>query len=280
MSFPEFGAWLGTSGLLSVVIFISVLVSVLIGRVAGHYSHLRSKGVKTATDDTLIGAILGLMALVIAFTFSGAAGRMDQRERLIAAETSAITSAYGALRYISPSDQETLKPLFRTFVSERADLYKNVADFESFNRQQKKIDTIINQIQDAAYLASLKVSAEARPLATEFVKLVNTMGSAYSGQLQAMWFHPPRIIWLTLILLILIGSFLAGYKMGVTQRRERLLSFMFAALISCAIYLILSLEFPLLFQVAHLESEGRQAVVLQDMLTQTVQPQANVDALK
>ena len=280
MSFPEFGAWLGTSGLLSVVIFISVLVSVLIGRYAGHYSHYRSKGVKTVTDDTLIGAILGLMALVIAFTFSGAAGRMDQRERLIAAETSAITSAYGAMRYISPSDQETLKPLFRTFVSERADLYKNVADFESFTARQKKIDATINQMQDAAYLASLKVSGEARPLATEFVKLVNAMGSAYSGQLQAMWFHPPRIIWLTLILLILIGSFLAGYKMGVTQRRERLLSFMFAALISCAIYLILSLEFPLLFQVAHLESEGRQAVVLQDMLTQTVQPQANVDALK
>ena len=43
---------------------------------------------------------------------------------------------------------------------------------------------------------------------------------------------------------------------------------MFAALISCAIYLILSLEFPLLFQVAKLESDGRQAFVLQEMLAQ------------
>ena len=100
-----------------------------------------------------------------------------------------------------------------------------VTDFASFTNRQKNIDVTISKMQDAAYSASLKASAEARPLATEFVKLVNAMGSAYSNQLQAMWFHPPRIIWLTLILLILIGSFLAGYKMGVTQRRERLLSF-------------------------------------------------------
>ena len=268
MNFPAFGAWLGTSGFLSVFIFVSVLAAVFIGRYAGHLSHQRSKGVKNVTDDTLIGAILGLMALVIAFTFSGAAGRMDQRERLIAAETRAITSAYAAMRYINVSDQEILKPLFQAFITQRAHLYDNVTDFASFTNRQKNIDVTISKMQDAAYSASLKASAEARPLATEFVKLVNAMGSAYSNQLQAMWFHPPRIIWLTLILLILIGSFLAGYKMGVTQRRERLLSFMFAALISCAIYLILSLEFPLLFQVAKLESDGRQAFVLQEMLAQ------------
>lgn len=267
MDFPRFGAWLGTSGLLSAFIFLSVLAAVTIGRVVGHKSHHRSKGSKNTTDDTLISAILGLMALVVAFTFSGAAGRMDQRERLIAAETNAISSAYSALRYIQPADQDQLKSLFKQLATQRTGLYDNVSDFEAFTKRQKIIEATISQMQAAAYDASLKASSEARPLATEFVKLVNAMSSAYNNQLDAMWFHPPRIIWMTLILLILIGSFLAGYKMGITQRRERLLSLMFAALISCAVYLILSLEFPLLFQVAHLESDKRQASVLGNMLS-------------
>ena len=268
MDYPKFGAFLGASGLLSVFIFVSVMSAVFLGRLVGHHSHKKSKGVKNSTDDTLVSAILGLMALVMAFTFSGAAGRMDQRERLIAAETSAISSAYAALRYISDTDQNAIKPLFRTLASQRAVLFENVTDSALFLDRQKQIDATINQMQDAAYLASLKAAPEAKPLATEFVKLVNAMGSAYTNQLQAMWFHPPRIIWMTLILLILIGSFLAGYKMGVTQRRERLLSFMFAALISCAVYLILSMEFPLLFKVTHLENETRQAYVLKEMLAQ------------
>lgn len=278
MDYPKFGAWLGASGLLSVFIFVSVISAVFLGRFVGHHSHKKSNGVKNSTDDTLVSAILGLMALVLAFTFSGAAGRMDQRERLIAAETSAISSAYSALRYVSDTDQNTIKPLFRTLASQRAVLFENVTDSALFLDRQKQIDATINQMQDAAYLASLKAAPEARPLATEFVKLVNAMGSAYTNQLQAMWFHPPKIIWMTLILLILIGSFLAGYKMGVTQRRERLLSFMFAALISCAVYLILSMEFPLLFKVTHLENETRQAYVLKEMLAQPMPLPALRDA--
>jgi len=269
MKFPEIPAMIGTSGLLCVFIFTGVLVAVLLGRYVGHQTHSKSNGSKNSTDDTLIGSILGLMALVIAFTFSGAAGRLDQRERLISAETSAITSAYAALRYVGTSEQDSLKSLFSQFAAQRSSLYDNVADFEAFTIRQREIEVTIGRLQDEAYSASLKVAPEARPLATEFVKLVNTMVSAHMSQLQAMWFHPPRIIWLALIVLVLIGSFLAGYKMGVTQRRERLLSYLFAALISCAIYLILSLEFPLLFRASSLESDVRQSVLLHQLVSPT-----------
>lgn len=269
MNIPSAPALFGPSGILSLCIFLGVLAAVFLGRYIGHRTHSKSNGVKNATDDTLIGSILGLMALVVAFTFSGAAGRLDQRERFISAETTAISSAYAAIRYIGESDQDNLKSLFAVFVAQRSALYEDISDFEAFLNRQRGIDATINQLQDAAYGAALKVAPEGRPLATEFVKLVNAMGSAYTNQLQAIWFHPPRIIWISLIFLVLIGSFLAGYKMGITQRRERLLSFMFAALISCAIYLILSLEFPLMFRVTSLESDARQAVILKEVLSQS-----------
>lgn len=267
MNFPETQAVLGTSGLFSACIFLGVLGAVLLGRIVGHRTHNKSNGDRNTTDDMLIGSILGLMALVISFTFSGAAGRLDQRERLISAETTSITSAYAAIRYVGDADKELLKALFKKFVALRATLYDNVLDFEAFTLRQREIDETIGLLKDAAYSAALKSPPEGRSLATEFVKLVNAMSSAHTNQLQAMWFHPPRVIWAALVFLILISSFLAGYKMGITQRRERLLSFMFAALISCAIYLILCLEFPLLFGVFNLESDVRQTILLQEMIT-------------
>lgn len=258
-----------TSGLFAIFIFTGVFLAVWAGRRIGHQAHRKSNGSKNSTDDTLIGSILGLMALVLAFTFSGAAGRLDQRERLISAETSAIASAYAALRYVEPSEREALKSQFRLFITQRALLYDDMSDLEAFTQRQREIDATISHLQDLAYGAALKTTSETRPLATEFVKLVNAMGSSYANQLQAMWFHPPRIIWAALVILILIGSFLAGYKMGVTQRHERLLTFMFAALITSVIYLIFSLEFPLLFRISNLESDVRQAEALQEMLSPT-----------
>lgn len=267
MEFVPERAFFATSGILFVGLFFATLVAILLGRFIGHHSHKRSQGTKTVTDDTLISAILGLMALVVAFTFSGAAGRLDQRERLISAETSAVSSAYAAMRYINEADRPPLDQLFRQFMQQREVLYDNVLDFDGFLQRQRDIDTTISQLQDGAYAAALRVAPEGRAYAAEFVKLVNAMGSAYTGQVQAMWFHPPRIIWMTLILLVLIGSFLAGYKMGVNQRREGLLSLMFAILIASAIYLILCLEFPLLFGVSRLESNVRQSALFHVMLS-------------
>lgn len=266
MEFQSTRAIIGASGLLPICVFLAILGSVFIGRSVGHRSYNRSNGEKNQTDDTLIGSILGLMALVVAFTFSGAAGRLDQRERLISAETTAIISAYDALRYIDTTEQDALRKLFGQFAEQRSTLYDNVLDFEAFENRQSGIDATIKQLQDAAFSAAIKSAPETRPFATEFVKQVNSMSSAYTNQLQAMWFHPPKVIWVTLVFLILISSFLAGYKMGIAQRHERLLPLMFAALISCAIFLISSLEFPLILRISSLESDARQATTLQKML--------------
>lgn len=267
MEFAPARVAFATSGIFFVLIFFGVLLSILLGRFVGHRSHRKSQGAKSATDDTLISAILGLMALVMAFTFSGAAGRLDQRERLIAAETSAVSSAYAAMRYINEADRPAVDAHFRQYMALREVLYDNVADFDGFMQRQKQIDAALDQLQEAAYLAALQVAPESRPYASEFVKMVNAMDTAYTNQIQAMWFHPPRVIWMTLVLLVMIGSFLAGYKMGIAQRHERLLTVMFSVLIACAIYLIFCLEFPLLFGVSRLESNDRQIVVFKELLS-------------
>ena len=56
--------------------------------------------------------------------------------------------------------------------------------------------------------------------------------------------HPPMIIYITLGLLLLGGSLVAGYHMGEGKQRSWVHSLAFVMAIALAFYVILEFEFP------------------------------------
>lgn len=262
-NFPLFKA-----GLIPALIFIAILATIKVGWYYGSYLHKKSKGARNATDETLVSAILGLMALVVAFTFNGAAGRLDQREHLILAEVNSISSAITAVSYVNPDDQNGLRATLRDYLDKRMVLYTDIFDKKGLAERQQLVDAIFSTLNAQALTAVQNVSPDKRALANDLVRKVNDLTSAYDNQRQAMWMHPPKIIWISLIALVIIGSFLAGYKSGLSQRKERFLTLLFALLMSFAMYLILSLEFPLLGHV-NLDAFNNEFVRLRDSLPVT-----------
>lgn len=254
------------TGLIPVLIFFAILAIIKVGWHYGCYLHNRSKGNRTSTDETLVSAILGLMALVVAFTFNGAAGRLDQRERLMLAEVNSISSAITATTYVNPEDQTVLRATLRDYLDKRIVLYTDVFNGRGLAEKQQSVDATFAALNVQAMAAVQKVSSEKRALANDLVRRVNDLTSAYDNQRQAMWMHPPKIIWVSLFALVLIGSFLAGYKSGLTKRKERFLTMLFALLMSFAIYLIFSLEFPFLGHV-NLDAFNNEFVRLHDALS-------------
>src|SRR6186997_1772868 len=62
------------------------------------------------------GAMFGLFGLVIAFTFSGAASRLDARRNLIVEEVNAIGTAYLRLDVLPAETQPGLRESFRRYL--------------------------------------------------------------------------------------------------------------------------------------------------------------------
>lgn len=253
------------TGMFPVLMFLAILGVVKLGSIIGDRTHHKSEGKRTKSDDTLIGAVLGLMGLIIAFTFSGAAGRLDQRERLIVAEANAISSAYGSISYLNQEDRPPVADLFKKYLDSRITLYNNILDTTQFKEKQSNAEALLSEIKNTSLASVRKVKSPDRALANDLVRQVSAMSSAYDSQRQAMFFHPPRIIWVSLIFLVIISSFLAGYKMGIEQRKERFLLIVFALLMSAAIYLIFSLEFPLLTHV-NLSEYNHEFIRLRDAI--------------
>jgi len=94
----------------------------------------------------------------------------------------------------------------------------------------------VNAVKATAYREKL--------VAAQILPEVSDMFDASENQRLAMKFHPPPIIWQALICLSLIGSLVAGYNLGIEQKRDWFLTIVFMLLMTGTITIILNLEYP------------------------------------
>ena len=68
------------------------------------------------------------LGLLLAFSFSGAASRFEDRRHLITAETNAIGTAYLRVDLLPADARPAMKELFRRYVDSRLATYRNPQD--------------------------------------------------------------------------------------------------------------------------------------------------------
>jgi hypothetical protein len=88
---------------LAIGLFLGMLLLQEIGRRIRLRRLARDPDQAEAGFGVVEGAVFGLMGLLIAFTFSGAASRFDTRRQLVVEEANAIGTAYLRLDLLSAS---------------------------------------------------------------------------------------------------------------------------------------------------------------------------------
>jgi len=79
-----------------------MLVLMEVGRVVGSRRHARDVEGSHAGVGVVEGSVFGLLGLLMAFTFSGAASRFNDRRQLIVEEVNAIGTAWKRIDLLSP----------------------------------------------------------------------------------------------------------------------------------------------------------------------------------
>src|SRR5262245_61086788 len=113
-----------SSALLSLALFAGMLVLLEVGRRIGARRIAEDPAGAAAGVGTVEGAILGLLGLLLAFTFSGSSARFDARRELIVQEVNAIDTAYRRLDLLSPEAQPALREDFRRYLDARLAVYR------------------------------------------------------------------------------------------------------------------------------------------------------------
>jgi hypothetical protein len=188
-------------------------------------------------------AIFGLLGLLLAFTFSGAASRFEQRRYLIGEEANAIGTAYLRVALLPPDVQPEMRLLFRRYVDSRLETYRNVADATATRARLSQSAMLQSHIWTRAVAACQRPegSADAGKL---LLPALNQMFDITTTRAVAMQNHPPRVIFFLLAGLSLVCSALVGYVMCGTIVRSWFYMLLVATTMSLTLYVILELEYP------------------------------------
>src|SRR5262249_32726740 len=103
---------------LFIVILFVVLLSVEFGYRLGKYRRSRREEEKEVPLGTMVGATLGLLAFILAFTFGLAAARFDTRRQVVLDEANAIGTTYLRAGML-PERGQQVRDLLREYVAAR-----------------------------------------------------------------------------------------------------------------------------------------------------------------
>lgn len=221
------------------LLFGGLLGTLFLGRRIAQWH--ASKGAEVTGSRAVEGAVFGLLGLLIAFTFSGATNRFENRRTLIVQEANAITTAYLRLDLLPPETQPQLREDFRQYVDARVAVYRAIANDGPVRDAVLHVDALQDQIWKKAVNAS-QLSKE-RP-AGLVLPAINAMIDITTTRAVANQTHPPWVVYAMLVILALICAGLAGYGMTGDRMVRRTHSIAFAAVLTATIWVIVDLEFP------------------------------------
>src|SRR6185369_5591577 len=135
-------------------LFWAMLLCMEIGRRLGLASLKQDPDAAQKGIAAIEGAVFAILGLLIAFTFSGAATRFEERRHLIGQEANAIGTAYLRIAILPEERQPELRELFRRYVDLRVDTYRNLEDKTEIKARLAKQAVIQNEIWTRSVSAS------------------------------------------------------------------------------------------------------------------------------
>lgn len=222
--------------------FLAVLLVIEVGhRIAIKQTVEETEGARAGLG-TIEAAIYGLLGLMIAFTFSGAASRLDVRRALVVQEANAIGTAYLRVDLLPAATQPLLREQFRQYTDARLAVYRALPDLEASNEQAAKAAALQKNIWANAVAATRDAPP---PAALLLMPALNEMIDITATRAVAMKTHTPWIILGALILQTLFCSLLAGYGLASGSPFSRTLHRVgFALIMTLTIYVIVDLDHP------------------------------------
>ncbi len=228
--------------LLTVIFFAALLAARELGAFLRTRQRLRKsrKAVPTEADEGdsfSTNTVLGLLALLIGFTFSLALGRYDERRSLVLHEANALGTTWLRADLLEMPDAERVRAVLRRYIDARV-------DFAKAKTAQQEVEEYArtSALQTELWAAVMAGTAPFRdtPRASLMVTTTNESIDLAGERFAARQDHIPHRI---LRMLFLFAVFAAGL-LGYERARQRTSTTLLLLLFSLAVGLVLDLDLP------------------------------------
>jgi hypothetical protein len=210
----------------------------------GMAAHQKSAAEKESPISGVAGAVLGLTAFIMAFTFAIVTARYDARKALVREEAHAIRVAYERADFLPQPDRAESKQLIRTYLDGRlayadpgnatgAGIAPLLAETDRIQRRLWRI---------AVSNAERDMNSDVAAL---YIEALNEMEAVHASRLAiGVRTRIPMGIWVVLFALTGLGMISMGYHAGIAGSKRSKATWMVAIAFSMVISLIASLDRP------------------------------------
>jgi hypothetical protein len=222
--------------ILPLTVVLAVL-SVELGYRLARYRLQRDELEKESPLGGMVGATLGLLAFMLAFTFGLAGSRFEDRRQILLSEANAIGTTYLRAAMLSEPMRTESQKLLREYVDVRLEGVQPGKLEQALARSEQ----LHNQLWAQAVAATEK---ERSPITSIYVESLNEVIDLHATRLMALRARVPAVIWIVLYLLGFLAMVLMGYQSGLAKSSRSLAAIALIFGFSLVLYLIADLDRP------------------------------------
>jgi hypothetical protein len=232
---------------LSEIFVVSVLFGLLL--VATEVGFRRGRVIRGRREDpakseftTLQSAMVGLLALLLAFSFSMAESRFETRRQLVLEEANAIGTTYLRSQALAEPYQTEVAALLREYVANRLKYYAAGIDQEKLDEVKKQTDQLQTKLWSRA-MDAVNKDPHSIP-AGLFISSLNEVIDLHMKRDIARQNHVPEAVLLLLFLVAILAMLIVGFGCGMGGWRNLAVTVTMSLIITLVILVIMDLDRP------------------------------------
>ena len=231
----------------SELLVVAVLLGLLL--VVTEVGFRRGRVIRASLEDsakseltTLQGAMIGLLALLLAFSFAMAESRFDTRRQLVTAEANAIGTTDLRSKALAEPYQVKVVKLLQDSVGNRLEYYAAGMEQQNLDEVNNQTDQLQTQLWSQAMDAANK-DPHSIP-AGLFISSLNEVIDLRTKRDIARQNHVPESVLLLLFLVAILAMGIVGFGCGIGDWRNLSVTVTMSLIITLVILVTMDLDRP------------------------------------
>lgn len=231
------------SVLIAAVLLASMVLAIEVGYRFGRLVRGSATEPSKAHVNSIQASLLGVLALLLGFTFSLALQRFDSRSEAVVDETNAIGTTYLRSQLLPSSARNDAGSLLRRYIDLRVQAGAVTLARES---ERESLINESNEVLDRLWRLAMRAAQEDGSMVTSglFIQSLNEMIDSYGRRDAELKRHVPEVVLFLLYAAFLMTGIVVGFAAGVADHRASFATYVLISLIVVLTFIIVDLDRP------------------------------------
>jgi hypothetical protein len=231
------------SGGVAIAILGLMALAMEVGHRLGKRFATRTSTLVKSQTDAMQTTLLGMLALMLGFTFSISLDRFNSRSEAVVQEANAIGTAFLRSGLLADVPRAEAQALFGAYADTRA---RTVTLTWDTRHERGPLNAEAGRLQGRLWEHAAALSRAAPSPATTglYVQSLNEMIDANASLIAEVNRHVPELVLILLFGAFVVSGGMIGYSAGLSGHRPSRATFVMVALVVLLMFVILDLDHP------------------------------------